>query len=208
MKLISWNVNGIRSILGKGLMDYLEREKPDVLCLQEIKARPEQVPQKFDGYEVYWNSAVRPGYSGTAILTRKTPAGVTNGIGRPEHDQEGRVITADFSDFYLVNVYTPNAKAELARLSYRLEWDAAFRAYLKQLEASKPVLVCGDLNCAHQEIDLANPKSNRNNPGFSDAERESPPPIGALVTFKFYGRYRSGLPRFPSFLRIREDAKL
>lgn len=190
MKLISWNVNGIRSILGKGLMDYLEREKPDVLCLQEIKARPEQVPQKFDGYEVYWNSAVRPGYSGTAILTRKTPAGVTNGINQPEHDQEGRVITADFGNFYLVNVYTPNSQRELTRLDYRThEWTPAFIGYLRDLQKTKPVIFCGDMNVAHREIDLARPRENTRNAGFTIEERTSFDQIlaeGFVDTFRHF----------------------
>ena len=174
MKLISWNVNGIRSILGKGLMDYLEKEKPDILCLQEIKARAEQVPQCFDGYEVYWNSAVKPGYSGTAILTRKKPLAVTNGIGRPEHDQEGRVINADFGDFFLVNVYTPNSQRELTRLDYRTrEWTPAFLDHLLSLQKTKPVIFCGDMNVAHKEIDLARPRENTRNAGFTLEEREA-----------------------------------
>jgi exodeoxyribonuclease-3 len=188
MKLISWNVNGIRSILGKGLMDYLDREQPDVLCLQEIKARPEQVPQRFDGYEVYWNSAVRPGYSGTAIFTRKTPLEVTNGIGQPEHDQEGRVITADFGDFFLVNVYTPNSQRELTRLDYRTnEWTPAFIAYLTRLQKTKPVIFCGDMNVAHKEIDLARPRENTRNAGFTTEERTAFDQIlavGFLDTFR------------------------
>lgn len=174
MKLISWNVNGIRSILGKGLLDYLERENPDILCLQETKARQEQVPQRFDSYEVYWNAAVRPGYSGTAILTRKKPLAVSNGIGRPEHDQEGRVITADFGDFFLVNVYTPNSQRELTRLDYRTrEWTPAFINHLVALQKTKPVVFCGDMNVAHKEIDLARPRENTRNAGFTTEEREA-----------------------------------
>jgi exodeoxyribonuclease-3 len=172
MKLISWNVNGIRSILGKGLIDYLEVEKPDVLCLQETKARPEQVPHTFDGYEVFWNAATKPGYSGTAILSKKKPLSVTNGIGRPEHDNEGRVITADMGDFYLVNVYTPNSQRELTRLDYRTrEWTPAFIAHLESLQKTKPVVFCGDMNVAHREIDLARPASNTRNAGFTIEER-------------------------------------
>ena len=174
MKLSTWNVNGMRAALNKGLKDYLLNTDADVVCFQETKAEGHQVDLSFlQGWHALWNSAEKKGYSGTCILTREPVKTHSFGIRAPQHDTEGRVITATFPDFHVVNVYTPNAKAELARLPYRLDWDSAFRAYLKQLEASKPVLVCGDLNCAHQEIDLANPKSNRNNPGFSDAERAS-----------------------------------
>jgi exodeoxyribonuclease-3 len=174
MKLISWNVNGIRSILGKGFMDYLDAEQPDVICLQEVKAREEQVPQTFDGYEVFWNAAIKPGYSGTAILTRKKPKSVINGIGREEHDKEGRVISADMGDFFLVNVYTPNSKRELTRLDYRTrEWTPAFIEHLQALEKTKPVIFCGDMNVAHREIDLARPKDNTQNAGFTIEEREA-----------------------------------
>ncbi len=174
MKLISWNVNGIRSILGKGFVEYLEAAKPDVICLQETKARAEQVPHDFADYEIFWNSAVRPGYSGTAILTRKKPAGIRNGIGLPEHDNEGRVITADFGDFFLVNVYTPNSQRALTRLDYRVrEWTPAFAGYLAGLLKEKPVVFCGDMNVAHREIDLARPKENVRNAGFTSEEREA-----------------------------------
>lgn len=174
MKLISWNVNGIRSILGKGFLEYLETEKPDVICLQEVKARQEQVPENFQGYEVLWNAAVKPGYSGTAILTRKKPESTLFGIGRQEHDQEGRVISADMGDFFLVNVYTPNSQRELTRLDYRTrEWTPAFIEHLVSLEKSKPVIFCGDLNVAHREIDLARPRENTRNAGFTIEEREA-----------------------------------
>jgi len=174
MKLSTWNVNGIRASLNKGLKDYLLSTDADVVCLQETKAEAQQVDLGFlEGWHSVWNSAEKKGYSGTCILSRQPVALHSLGLGSTEHDKEGRVITVTLPEFHLVNVYTPNAKAELARLSYRMEWDAAFREHLKNLEASKPVMVCGDLNCAHQEIDLANPKSNRNNPGFSDAERAS-----------------------------------
>lgn len=174
MKLSTWNVNGIRSALGKGLRDYLLGNDAQIVCLQETKAQPEQVDLSFlQDWHSIWNSAEKKGYSGTCILSREAPLGVSLGLGIAEHDREGRVITAEFPGFHLVNVYTPNSQAELARLPYRLQWDEAFRAHLKKLERDKPVLVCGDLNCAHQEIDLANPKSNRMNPGFSDAERAS-----------------------------------
>lgn len=174
MKLSTWNVNGIRASLNKGLREYLLNDPADVICLQETKAMESQVDLSFlEGYQAVWNSAEKKGYSGTCILSRVPWQGFSVGMGLSEHDREGRVITTEFPDFYLVTVYTPNSQAALARLSYRLEWDHAFRAYLKKLEEKKPVLACGDLNCAHQEIDLANPKSNRMNPGFSDAERAS-----------------------------------
>ena len=176
MRLISWNVNGIRAALKKGLADFLADSSPDVLCLQETKARPEQVelPLEFGGYRAFWNSAEKAGYSGTAIFTRQQPLNVSYGIGIPAHDTEGRVITAEFADFHLVNVYTPNAQNELRRLDYRMDWDQAFRNYLGELEKTgKPVVFCGDLNVAHQEIDLARPKENRGSAGFSDEERAS-----------------------------------
>jgi exodeoxyribonuclease-3 len=174
MKLSTWNVNGIRASLNKGLREYLLGCDADVICLQETKAMQEQVDLSFfTGYDAVWNSAEKKGYSGTCILSRLPWESEIIGMGIPEHDKEGRVITTEFPDFYVVTVYTPNSQAELARLPYRLSWDAAFRAYLKKLESKKPVLCCGDLNVSHQEIDLANPKSNRMNPGFSDAERAS-----------------------------------
>lgn len=175
LKLLSWNVNGLRAVLGKGFGDFLAAESPDVLCLQETKARPEQVqlPLEAGGYKVYWNSAEKPGYSGVAVLTRQAPVNVTAGLGIAEHDREGRVLTLEFPDFHLVNVYTPNAQDELRRLDYRLEWDAAFRAHCSGLACGKPVVFCGDLNVAHEEIDIARPQSNRRSPGFSDEERAS-----------------------------------
>jgi exodeoxyribonuclease-3 len=164
MKLISWNVNGVRAVLKKGFAEWFAEEKPDVLCLQETKAKPEQVelPFEFAGYHQFWNSAVKPGYSGTLILTKEKPLSVVNGIGIDEHDTEGRTITAEYPDYFLVTVYTPNSQNGLARLDYRLS-----------LEKTKPVIFCGDLNVAHQEIDLARPKANSKNPGFSPAERAS-----------------------------------
>ena len=174
MKLSTWNVNGIRSALGKGLREYLTTSGCDVICLQETKAAPEQVDLSWlTGYEAVWSTAVKKGYSGTCVLTKIPFVKSMLGIGQPGHDDEGRVITVEYPAFFLVNVYTPNSQAELARLPYRMEWDAAFRKHLKKHEKTKPVLVCGDLNCAHQEIDLANPKSNRKNAGFSDEERAS-----------------------------------
>ena len=174
MKLVSWNVNGIRSILGKGLPAYLEAADADVVCLQESKARPEQVAHAFDGYHACWNSAAKPGYSGTVILSRNEPRSVTPGIGHPDHDNEGRVITADFGDFFLVNVYTPNSQRGLTRLDYRTRsWTPAFVAFLKSLQKSKPVIFCGDMNVAHREIDLARPRENIRNAGFTVEEREA-----------------------------------
>ncbi len=174
MKLISWNVNGIRSVIAKGFAQFIQTEAPDVVCVQEIKAKPEQVTDLFfaQGYQLFWNSALRPGYSGTAIFSRVKPIQVTSGIEARQHDDEGRVIRAEFPDFNLVNVYTPNSKRDLARLGYRTqEWDPAFRSYLLALEKKKPVIFCGDLNVAHKEIDLANPKSNGRNAGFTIEER-------------------------------------
>jgi len=175
MKLISWNVNGIRAALNKGMADFISTENPDILCLQETKAREEQVelPLEFGAYKSYWNSAEKPGYSGTAIFTKEEPLSCTHGLGIEEHDNEGRVITLEYPDFFLVNVYTVNAQDGLRRLPYRLQWDIAFRLHLNHLALTKPVIFCGDLNVAHNEIDLANPKSNRKTAGFSDEERAS-----------------------------------
>jgi exodeoxyribonuclease-3 len=175
MLLVSWNVNGIRASLGKEHLPRLVAERsPDILCLQETKARPEQVelPLEFAGYRAFWNSAEKPGYSGTVVFTRTEPENVTLGMGIGEHDREGRIVTLEFPDFHLVNVYTPNAQNELRRLPYRMEWDEEFRKFLVGLaESGKPVVFCGDLNVAHQEIDIARPKENRRSPGFSDEER-------------------------------------
>ena len=174
MKLVSWNVNGIRACMDKGLRDYLNSSDADVICLQEVKAEQHQADLTWlEGYQVLWNPAVKKGYSGTAVLTRSAYAGHALGMGLVEHDNEGRVICVEFPDFHLVNVYTPNAQPELARLAYRLKWDEAFRLHLKKLEQTKPVLACGDFNVAHKEIDIARPKENRFNPGFSDEERAS-----------------------------------
>lgn len=171
MKLISWNVNGLRAAVTKGFMESFNELDADIFCLQETKLQPDQISLELPGYEQYWNSAVKKGYSGTAIFTRIKPLSVTNGIGIEEHDQEGRVITAEYENFYLVCCYTPNSQRELARLEYRMTWEDAFRNYLLELDKKKPVILCGDLNVAHQEIDLKNPKTNRKNAGFSDEER-------------------------------------
>ncbi len=171
MKLISWNVNGIRACVTKGFLDYFKEVNADIFCIQESKLQEGQIDLKLDGYHEYWNYAERKGYSGTAIFTKEEPLTVTYGIGIEEHDKEGRVITLEFDDFYMVTVYTPNSKDQLARLEYRMQWEDDFRCYLKSLEKKKSVIMCGDLNVAHKEIDLKNPKTNRKNPGFTDEER-------------------------------------
>ena len=173
MRLISWNVNGLRACVQKGFLDVFRELDADCFCLQETKLQPDQIDLELIGYEQYWCSAEKKGYSGTALFTKRTPLSVTYGIGVPELDNEGRVITAEFPEFYLVTCYTPNAQRGLARLDHRMRWDEAFRSFLKELDERKGVIVCGDLNVAHQEIDLKNPKSNRGNAGFSDEERES-----------------------------------
>ena len=172
MRLISWNVNGLRACVGKGFLDFFHEIRADAVCLQETKMQPGQLTLELEGYSQYWNSAEKKGYSGTAVFTKKTPVSVKNGMDIPEHDNEGRVITCEYEDFYLVTVYTPNAQSELARLDYRMAWDDAFREYLLELDAKKPVIVCGDMNVAHREIDLKNPGPNRGSAGFTDEERE------------------------------------
>ncbi|MCB1219595.1 MAG: exodeoxyribonuclease III [Planctomycetales bacterium] len=173
MRIVSWNVNGLRSALDKGLLDKMAEMDADMLCLQEIKAMPEQVPDvDWGGYELFWNPAEKKGYSGTLIMTRQQPLNVLNGMGDPKHDNEGRVISAEFKDFWLVTVYTPNVKNDLSRLPYRhKEWDPHFLSHVKKLEEQKPVVFCGDLNVAHREIDLARPKQNVGSAGFTDEER-------------------------------------
>ncbi len=171
MRLISWNVNGIRACMEKGFMDFFKEVDADVFCIQETKVSAGQIELDMPGYFQYWNYAEKKGYSGTALFTKKEPMSVTYGIGVEEHDHEGRVITAEFEEFYVVTVYTPNAQRELTRLSYRMQWEEDFLKYLKTLEEKKPVIFCGDLNVAHKEIDLKNPKTNRKNAGFTDEER-------------------------------------
>ena len=171
MKFISWNVNGLRACAGKGFCDIFKQLDADFFCLQETKMQEGQLDLEFDGYTSYWNYAEKKGYSGTAIFTRHTPLNVTYGIGIDEHDHEGRVITLEMDDFFLVTVYVPNSQDELRRLDYRMRWEDDFRGYLQGLDARKPVIVCGDLNVAHKEIDLKNPKTNRKNAGFTDEER-------------------------------------
>ena len=171
MKIVTWNVNGLRACLNKGFLDFFHSVDADMVCLQETKLQPHQIELDLPGYQLFWNSAEKKGYSGTALFTRVPPLAVTYGIGLEEHDHEGRLITAEFGDFYLVCCYTPNAQEGLARIDYRMRWEDDFRAYLTELDRAKPVILCGDLNVAHQEIDLKNPGPNRGNAGFSDQER-------------------------------------
>ena len=171
--IFSWNVNGLRAVMDKGFEDILRNSGADMFCLQETKLSTEVCEMPLDGYEHFWNVAEKKGYSGTGIYTLRHPLNVTRGIGEDEHDHEGRVLTLEFEDFYLVNVYTPNSQNELARLPYRMKWEDAFRAYVCRLDAVKPVIICGDMNVAHNEIDLKNPATNHKNPGFTDSEREA-----------------------------------
>ena len=189
MKFISWNVNGLRAVVGKGFAEIFASLDADFFCLQETKMQAGQLDLAFDGYESYWNYADKKGYSGTAIFTKHTPLSVTYGMGIDEHDHEGRVITLEMPDFYLVTCYTPNSQDGLRRLDYRMTWEDAFRAYLQRLDAKKPVIVCGDLNVAHKEIDLKNPKTNRKNAGFTDEEREKMTTLldaGFTDSFRFF----------------------
>lgn len=172
MKLISWNVNGLRACMKKGFEEYFKEVDADIFCVQETKLQEGQIDFQPEGYECYWNYAEKKGYSGTAVFTKKKPLEVVYGIGIDEHDHEGRVITLEYEDFYFVTVYTPNSQSELARLPYRMQWEDAFRDYLKELDAHKPIILCGDLNVAHTEIDLKNPKTNRKNAGFTQEERD------------------------------------
>ena len=172
MKLISWNVNGLRACLGKGFLTFFQQADADLFCIQETKMQPGQAQLELPGYRQYWNSAVKKGYSGTAVFSKVEPLSVQYGIGMAEHDQEGRVIALELPGFWLVNTYTPNSQKELARLDYRMQWEQDFQAWLRELDAQKPVVLCGDLNVAHQEIDLKNPKTNRQNAGFTDQERQ------------------------------------
>ena len=189
MKLISWNVNGIRACVGKNFMEFFNEVNADIFCLQETKLQENQIDLQLDGYHQYWNYEKKKGYSGTAIFTKKEPLSVMYGINIEEHDQEGRVITLEFEDFYMVTVYTPNSQNELKRLDYRMKWEDDFRNYLKELDDKKPVIVCGDLNVAHKEIDLKNPKTNRKNAGFTDEERNKFTELmeaGFIDTFRYF----------------------
>ena len=187
MKLVSWNVNGIRACMKKGFMDFFQAIDADIFCIQETKMQPGQLEIETDGYVQYMNSADKKGYSGVMVFSKKEPLSVSYGLGIDEHDHEGRVITCEYDTFYLVCVYTPNSKDGLLRLDYRMQWEGAFRAYLQRLKESKSVVVCGDLNVAHQEIDLKNPKTNRRNAGFTDEEREK---MTTLLSSGFVDSYR------------------
>ena len=189
MKLISWNVNGWRACVKKGFLDYFKSEDADIFCLQETKLQEGQIDLDLEGYHQYWNYAEKKGYSGTAIFTKKEPLNVYYGINMEHHDKEGRVITLEFEDFFMVTVYTPNSQSELARLEYRMEWEDDFRNYLLELSSKKGVVVCGDLNVAHKEIDLKNPKTNRKNAGFTDEERDKFSTLlssGFIDTFRYF----------------------
>lgn len=204
MKMVSWNVNGLRACLEKGFAEYFQTFNADVFCLQETKMQQGQAEVNFDGYQQYWNSAVKKGYSGTAIFTKIAPSSVQYGIGIEEHDQEGRVITLEFPAFYLVNVYTPNSKRELERLEYRMRWEDDFRNYLAVLNEKKPVVVCGDLNVAHQEIDLKNPKTNHRNAGFTDEERDKMTTLlsaGFTDSFRYLYPEQTGIYSWWSYMR-------
>lgn len=204
MKLISWNVNGLRACLKKGFLDFFEAAGADYFCLQETKMERGQAEIDLPGYEEYWNSAEKKGYSGTAIFCKRPPLSVTYGIGMEEHDREGRVITLETPDFFLVNCYTPNAQRELARLAYRMQWEDDFLAYLKDLDGRKPVVLCGDLNVAHREIDLKNPGANRNNAGFTDQEREKMTALldaGFTDTFRYFYPDREEAYSWWSYMR-------
>lgn len=188
MRLVSWNVNGLRAAITKGFNDFFKEIDADIFCVQETKLQEGQIEFAPEGYNIYWNSAVKKGYSGTAVFSKTKPNNVTYGINKEEHDQEGRVITLEYDKFYLVNCYTPNSQRELTRLDYRMKWEDDFKEYLKSLDKIKPVILCGDLNVAHNEIDLKNPKTNRHNAGFTDEERQKMTNLleaGFIDTFRF-----------------------
>ena len=196
MKFISWNVNGLRACVGKGFLDFFKEADADIFCLQETKLQEGQIDLELPGYHQYWNYAEKKGYSGTAIFTKAEPLSVAYGIGIEEHDHEGRVITLEYPDFYFITVYTPNSQNELTRLDYRMKWEEDFLSYLKKLEESKPVIFCGDLNVAHNEIDLKNPKSNRKNAGFTDEERGRFTALmqaGFIDTFRYFYPDQEGI---------------
>ena len=196
MKLISWNVNGIRACINKGFKDFFNEIDSDIFCIQETKCQKDQIDLEFERYTSYWNSAEKKGYSGTAIFTKQKPISVTYGIGIEEHDKEGRVITLEFEKFYMINIYTPNSKRELERLEYRQIWEDEIRKYMLKLNENKPVIMCGDLNVAHKEIDLKNPKTNRKNAGFTDQEREKFTELlesGFIDTYRHFNPDKEGI---------------
>lgn len=196
MRLVSWNVNGIRACVKKGFLEYFDEVNADIFCIQETKLQQDQIELHLNEYKQYWNYAQKKGYSGTAIFTKIKPLNVTYGLDMERHDMEGRVITAEYEDFYVVNVYTPNAKPDLARLEYRVEWEQDIRDYLVLLDKIKPVILCGDLNVAHKEIDLKNPKSNKKSPGFTDEERREITNLldaGFIDTFRYFNPDKEGM---------------
>jgi len=208
MKLISWNVNGLRACVKKGFLEYFKQADADIFCLQETKLQAGQIDLDLEGYEQYWNYAEKKGYSGTAVFTKWTPLAVTYGIGMEEHDHEGRVITLEFDNFYFVTVYVPNSQNELARLDYRMRWEDDFLAYICSLEEKKPVIYAGDLNVAHQEIDLKNPKTNHHNAGFTDEEREKMTNVlksGKIDSYRYFYPEQTGVYSWWSYRRrVRE----
>lgn len=203
MKLISWNVNGLRACVGKGFLDFFETSDADIFCVQETKLQPGQIDLELPGYHQFWNSAEKKGYSGTAVFSKAEPISAVYGIGIPEHDREGRVITLEYPAFYLVNVYTPNAQRELARIDYRMEWENVFRAWCVSHAERKPVILCGDMNVAHREIDLKNPKTNTGNAGFSPQEREQMTNLqnaGFIDTFRYFYPEQAGMYTWWSYM--------
>ncbi|MFU0799936.1 MAG: exodeoxyribonuclease III [Xylanivirga thermophila] len=208
MKLVSWNVNGLRACINKGFLEYFTEVDADIFCLQEIKLQEGQIDLDLEGYNQYWNYAVKKGYSGTAIFTKVKPLSVKYGVGIEEHDQEGRVITLEFEDFYLVTAYTPNSQRGLTRLDYRMRWEDMFRQYLKDLDSKKPIILCGDLNVAHREIDLKNPQSNRKNAGFTDEERGKMTALlnsGFIDTFRYFYPDKEGAYTWWSYMAKSRD---
>ncbi|MCC8017747.1 MAG: exodeoxyribonuclease III [Lachnospiraceae bacterium] len=204
MKLISWNVNGLRACVKKGFLEYFKQADADLFCVQETKLQEGQISLELDGYEQYWNYAEKKGYSGTAVFTKRTPLSVTRGIGIEEHDHEGRVITLEFERFYFIVVYVPNSQNELARLNYRMKWEDDFLSYVQELEKTKPVIYAGDLNVAHQEIDLKNPKTNHHNAGFTDEEREKMTNAlqsGRIDTYRYFYPEQTGVYSWWSYRR-------
>lgn len=211
MKLISWNVNGIRACVNKGFREFFEEADADIFCIQETKCQPGQVDINFEGYKSYWNSAEKKGYSGTAIFSKIEPINVSYGIGIEEHDKEGRVITLEFENFYVVTIYTPNSKRELERLDYRQIWEDEIRKYLKRLDSNKPVIMCGDLNVAHKEIDLKNPATNHHNAGFTDEERNKMTALldeGFIDTYRYLYPDKEGVYSWWSYMRQSRDKNI